>query len=172
MNAPDEAAIFAAAFNRLRRRFLLAADDETAGDYYAYLSATLTLDEMLTAMGGLWATREFFPKPADFVLAFAPLDWRAVQDCVEHWNRNGGEDRKALLERVSPRGMAAARALGGFTAMREQGDVLRLKAAWEREYANAVQTEAMALPGLLDARALPGRRGELGAGRKLIGGAQ
>jgi hypothetical protein len=53
--------------------------------------------------------------------------------------------------------------------MRIHPDVLRLKTAWERCYAEAVQTEAMALPGLMDRRALPGKRREVGAGGKLIG---
>lgn len=171
MTTPSDAAVFAAAFNRLRRRFLLAEDPEVAADYYAYLSGVLSLDEMLTAMGGLWATREFFPKPADFVLAFAPAEWARVQHAMEHWNDNGGYDRKPLLEDLSPRATAACHALGGIGAMRDVGDVLKLKTAWEREYASAVQAEAMRIGpvGLLDARTLPGRRRELAAARKQIG---
>ena len=165
MTTANDAAVFAQAFNRLRRRFLLAPDDEVAADYYAYLSGVLSLDQMLTAMGGLWATREFFPKPADFVLAFAPAEWARVQEAMDHWNDNGGHDRGALLEWLSPRARAACHALGGIGSMREEtGGVLRMKATWEKAYAEAVQTEAMltALPGLLDVRTLPAGRKQTG----------
>lgn len=169
--ANDPAAVFAAAFNRLRRRFLLSPDNEVAADYYAYLSGVLSLDEMLTAMGGLWATREFFPKPADFVLAFAPAEWACVQHAMEHWNDNGGHLRAALLTPLSARAKAACHALGGIGSMREEtGGVLRMKREWEKCYADAVQAEAMAMPIMPEMRTLPGTRREL-AGRKRIGSA-
>ena len=178
MTAPanDPAAIFAAAFNRLRARFGMVTHTpeavQVANDYYAYLSGVLSLDEMLTAMGGLWATREFFPKPADFVLAFAPAEWAHVQHAMDHWNDNGGHDRAALLAPLSARAKAACHALGGVGSMRDEtGGVVRMKREWERCYADAVQAEAMTMPIMPEMRALPGKRRELAAGRKLIGSA-
>lgn len=165
MNTPEQ--VFAAAFNRLRRRFNLGPDDEQAGDYYRYLSGVLTLEETLAAMQALWATREFFPRPADFVLAFAPAEWRKVQDCMERWHEE--DSRKALLAALSPRTLAACRALGGPGDMRLQADVLRLRQAFEREYVNAVQSEAMTLPVWTEPAALAGRRHALPGERIRIG---
>jgi hypothetical protein len=167
MMTASDASVFAAAFNKLRRRFNLGPDDEMAADYFEYLSGALSLDETLRAMQSLWATREFFPKPADFVLAYAPVEWRKVQDCMEAWNTEGGKLRQQFLSVLSPRSLAACRALDGVGTMCEATDRVRLKERWEREYAQAVQAEALTpLPGWTERKALSsGGRRQIGSGR-------
>lgn len=169
MTASD-AHTFAQAFNRLRRRFNLPPDDEQAADYFAYLSASLSLDEMLRAMQALWATREFFPKPADFVLVYAAGEWRAVQACMTEWDE-GKQWRGSLVlwPALSSRARAACLALGGVPAMKLQTDQIRLKASWDKEYALAVQDEVLALPVWTDGKALPAGRRQLGSGKPSIG---
>jgi hypothetical protein len=167
---PTDAEVFAGAFNKIRRRFNLAPDDEMAADYFAYLSAFLSLDEMLSAMHAIWATREFFPKPADFVTAFVPGEWRKVQECMDGWTEaRDWIGSREVWPTLSERSKAACIALGGVPSMRTQPDIVKLKAAWEREYAQAVQAEAMeqsaSLPLFADRRTLSrGGQRQIGSG--------
>ena len=58
-------------WERLCVRFNRDTEGEAA-EYYRWLSTQMTTDEYVAAATKLWATREFFPRPIDFVDAMRP----------------------------------------------------------------------------------------------------
>lgn len=79
--------------------------------YYRYLSARMDTDDFEAAAEAVWAEREFFPRPADFVEAArgdaesAAMDaWERVLEMAKNWRSAapaeelGRAGRKALAQ--------------------------------------------------------------------------
>lgn len=140
---------FRSTWAHLCTRFGRDNDPQQAAAYFEYLTEQLDTEEFLRAARAIWATARWFPRPADFLTVGATGDWQLVLDAAaaynppdaswfEHWKK------------LSPRGVAAAKQLGGITAMRSiyDRDVLRLRTAFLEafEAAAAHQVLTTALP--------------------------
>lgn len=143
-------------WSRLCKRFRREIDAEEAALYLDYIGLRLSGRQIEEAAQALWATREFFPRPVDFVLAAHVDVLRQVREAGQAFreNRNvslnnqngrnwvqiaGGHDSMAL---------AIIRQLGGI--MEVEGLLGRGPAAVRREVeatlAAIVLDEAKALP--------------------------
>lgn len=151
---------FSRAWDRLRARFGRPTDPDEAADYHAYLSAQMDEPQFLAACQVLWANARWFPRPVDFVLVGATGDWRLVLlamdgyappawSWVGPWNTMTARSREACL---------ALGGIEGMRAVREQGRLLALKAAWEQAY------EQVAASEVLQAIAQPEPVGRIGSG--------
>ena len=105
----DEWTVLCERFGKDRSRLI-------ARRYFEYLTERLTTEEFVAAAKHLFAAREFFPRPVDFVSAAgadqrdALRDWELCQAVME-----GGRD--ALLQ-MSDEGQRVARLLGGREKLR------------------------------------------------------
>lgn len=129
-----------------------------ASDYKAHLSELMEEDEFIAATRAVWSTREFFPRPADFLLVRLGSDWRKLQRVVEMFRRK--EDWSVLYRSISNAGRESIELLGGVFAIAErfQASVGYLRKDFGSEYENAVSmmaAESNSLPGAPVIDALP-----------------
>ncbi len=116
-----DAHAFSEVWIRLCRRFGRDMQTDEAASYRAYLDDVgMTTDAFLAAAGQLWATREFFPRPADFLLVRIAQDWRWLQLVLDAYNPPGGQWNAELWDGLSIRGQEAVRFLGGLRAVKDQ----------------------------------------------------
>ena len=108
---------FAEEWRRMCKRFNRELDPEEANDFYRYLSPQMDTETFQEASQRLWAAREFFPRPDDWVEAsrvsceaLAASEWELCQ-----WVMRG--DLKALA-RMSDTGRRTIRLMGGVDALR------------------------------------------------------
>lgn len=161
---------FAAGWEMICRRWRradaqgrLAVDHLEADDYHRFLSPLMGDEEFTAACRAVWATREFFPRPCDFLLVAAGGEWGLVLRCLDA--RRGKTAWHEEWRALSERGRGACTALGGMDALLAafDRDPVRLRQAWEREYEVQAQVQALAAPV---------SQKRLGAGiRKISGGA-
>jgi hypothetical protein len=139
---------FLRAWGHIVARFNRPDDPQQAAAYYGFLSEQMDTAGFLSAARALWATAKWFPRPADFLLLSAQCEWDIVLSAVEEYTPPHGRWHRHWI-RLTPRAMEACRRLGGVSAMRPvfEHDVLKLKAAWEQSYEQAIAEEALALPG-------------------------
>jgi hypothetical protein len=108
---------FWAAWERLCRRFGRELDKDEAEDYHNYLDNQLDTEAFLAAARKLWASREFFPRPDDFVEASAGS---TDEQALEQWqlcNRlMRGDD---VLDRMTEAGRKTVALMGGPLRLRQ-----------------------------------------------------
>lgn len=107
---------FAGAWKRLCRRFNRPVEADELAEWYAYLSPRLETEEFLAAAQKLWASREFFPRPDDFLKAVRPSQ---EAEAASQWELclqvMAGE--RGVLERMTPAGQKTVALLGGPRAL-------------------------------------------------------
>jgi hypothetical protein len=90
----------------------------SAGDYLSFLDLLLTDEEFTEAGRAVWATREFFPRPADFLMVRQGRDWALVQEAAELARRK--KDWGELFQSMSSAGQMSIKALGGIFVVDER----------------------------------------------------
>lgn len=73
--------VFTKHWKSLCQRFNRQAVTDEAVEYRNYLDPIMDTKEFEKASRHLWATREFFPRPADFLLCMAQADFADVLGC-------------------------------------------------------------------------------------------
>lgn len=110
--------VYAEVWEKLCQRFGRRMDKTEAGDYRTYLEGQgVTTDAFVAAAGALWATREFFPRPADFLLVEREKEWDAVMDAIDAHR----PPHKSGWEHLTPgsRAQRAVSSLGGLGGLKE-----------------------------------------------------
>lgn len=122
-------------WSRLCRRFSRKVDNEEMADYLAYLEAVgLDTEQVTRAIEAVWATREFFPRPADFLAGEASGGWTAIRAFASKWTPYlSSDDARLLLAAIPPRALKAMQSLGGIDVVKEAKDYARMR----REYFDA-----------------------------------
>ncbi len=107
---------FWAAWQGLCKRFSRTPDADEAGEWHDYLSPQLTTEEFQAAARKLWASREFFPRPDDFLEAArgSTAEQAAAQWELCHRVMRG---ERGVLERMTPAGQRTVRLMGGAQAL-------------------------------------------------------
>lgn len=141
-----DAEVFASVWEKLCRRFNnREINREESLDYLAYLNASgLTTEAFVSAAEAAWATREFFPRPADFLAAESLTGWRALRElagCGQY------EPDKILAARakVPARAWKAIQAVGGTDMIRDARDLSYVRREFLHAYEAQVQEEALGL---------------------------
>lgn len=131
-------------WSRLCRRFGRQFSNEEAADYLAYLEARgMTTETALGAAEAVWATREFFPRPADFLAGEATAGWVAILEFAEKWTRHlSGDDARALLAAIPERAKRALDALGGMDVVRNAKDLSRTRRDYFEAFDRALMGES------------------------------
>jgi hypothetical protein len=136
---------FAQVWARLCRRFNREADPAEVQDYLDYLDASgVTTEAFVAASEAAWATREFFPRPADFLAGESVRGWRALQ-AMAGLGQYEPEKIKAARDAVPIRAWKAIQAIGGIDAIREARDVSYVRREFLSAYEAQVQEEALGL---------------------------
>lgn len=139
--------VFAQVWGRLCRRFNREPDAAELQDYLEYLDASgLTTEAFVAAAEAAWATREFFPRPADFLGAESGTGWRALLKMAKEVHRAPDLEAWKLLRATVPdRSWEAISALGGLDVIRQTKDLVFLRREYLNAYEAQVQAEAMGL---------------------------
>lgn len=145
--------VFAEVWARLCRRFNRESDMAELQDYLAYLDASgLSTAEFVAAADAAWATREFFPRPADFLAGEGVRGWRALLDLCAispHAEIDAdGEDRNARAriearKAVPDRAWKAIQAIGGTDMIRNAKDLSYVRREYLSAFEAQVQEDAM-----------------------------
>ncbi len=116
-------------WQRICKRFGRTADKSEAADYLEYLdSFGLTTEEAVAEARQVWATREFFPRPADFLQGEAAHGWSTICEFADRWSTYmSADDARILLAAVPLRAKLAIESLGGFDIVRKSRDLPRLR---------------------------------------------
>lgn len=148
-----EQARFFEVWGHLCKRFGRDADPVQGAAYFEYLTEVMDTEAFVVAARALWASARFFPSPAEFLTVQAAAEWPLVQECVKECHPPEWKWSEAW-KGLSPRAQQACRNLGGVHTMRitYERDPLKLKTAWESEFAQVATAEVLALPA---ARAFP-----------------
>lgn len=135
-------------WGRLCRRFNREVNPEEAGDYLAYLEkAGMNTASVTAAAEAVWATREFFPKPADFLSGEATIGWRAIQEWGRDYHREiGGAGADALMARIPARAKEAINAIGGLHLVKtiDPAKMPMLRKQYMEAFASVVVEESVA----------------------------
>lgn len=144
MIALDE---FTPAWEHLCARFGKEPDARQSAAYYGFLSERMETDEFLRAARTLWATAKWFPRPADFLGLGASDDWQLVLNSAAAYNPPDASWHEHWKQ-LSPRGAAAARQLGGISAIKPlyDRDVIRLRSAFLEAYEAVAVQDVLAAP--------------------------
>ena len=87
-------------------------------DYLTFLSPLLTDAEFTAAARAVWASREFFPRPNDFLLIREGQDWARVQEAADLARQK--LDWAPVFKAMTPPAQMAIKALGGIFVVAEQ----------------------------------------------------
>lgn len=137
--------VFAAVWERLCRRFNRDVNHDESLDYLTYLDASgLDTEAFMQAAEAAWATREFFPRPADFLAGESLRGWRALRE-LAGTSQYEPDKLKAARAAIPKRAWQAIQAIGGVDAIREARDVSYVRREFLSAYEAQVQEEAMGL---------------------------
>jgi hypothetical protein len=137
--------VFAEVWAKLCRRFGRKVDPAEISDYLGYLDGSgLTTEAFVAAAEAVWATREFFPRPADFLAGESLTGWRALCELATT-NQYEPEKIIAARSKVPPRAFKALTAIGGTDLIREARDLSYVRREYLSAYEAQVQEEAMGL---------------------------
>tara|TARA_R110000787_G_scaffold9902_1_gene34230 strand:+ start:599 stop:1126 length:528 start_codon:yes stop_codon:yes gene_type:complete len=107
--------------------------------YHEFCDAVFESDsEFVQACAAVYSSREFFPRPIDFLMVRASADFLVVMDAITN---------SAQWSSLSPAGKRALRLMGGSHAVassRSGWD--RLRDSWLTAYSQAVEEQAATLP--------------------------
>lgn len=128
-------------------RFNREVDANLAVSYLEYLTELMDTEEFVIAARAVWATGRFFPRPADFVVIRAGLEWPTVLECLSGFHPPDWP-WQAPWKDLSPRAQSACHRLGGISAMAEEAvrGVTRLRESYQTAYEEEATAEALALP--------------------------
>ncbi len=163
---------FFVAWTQLCKRFGRKVDEDEAGEYLAFLEdAGLSTDEALAEARGAWATREFFPRPADFLQGQGARGWAAALAWARGWSPTmDARAALALVDAVPSRAKRALDAIGGIDAIRNARDLIRVRTEFFDAFGRVLVEEvtAVALPSAPDRPLLeePGEQVEIVVGGK------
>jgi hypothetical protein len=138
----------------LCRRFDRECRQDEAAAYLEYLDALLTPEEIEAAARAVWADREYFPRPADFLLAAHASVLARLRAAAREWNRDRGG--RTWDELLGPQGSMARRVLrelGGVdhvSRLLDRGP-LELRREVEHAVSQLLRVDAAQLPPLLPA---------------------
>jgi acetoin utilization deacetylase AcuC-like enzyme len=90
----------------------------SAANYMSYLSPLMGDEEFRAAARAVWASREFFPRPNDFLLIRQGQDWEKVQEAAKLAGKK--EDWGAIFRSMTESGQRAIKALGGIFVIEER----------------------------------------------------
>jgi alkylation response protein AidB-like acyl-CoA dehydrogenase len=108
---------FFAGWKSLCRRFNREVDADEAREYWEYLSPQMETDAFRMASRKLWASREFFPRPDDFLTSVQPSSEAAALEQWELCERvMSGEVH--VMERMTAAGQKTVRLMGGIDRLR------------------------------------------------------
>lgn len=116
-------------FAKLCKRFNHAVDQEEAADYLEFIEdAGMTEEQIRSQWKALWATREFFPRPADFLSGQAASGWRAILDAASHSYAHS-PTWPAHRARIPDRAWQALQSLGGMATVSQgqQRNLIQLR---------------------------------------------
>lgn len=137
--------VFADVWARLCRRFNREPDPAEISDYLAFLDAAgLTTEAFRAAAEAAWATREFFPRPADFLAGEGLEGWTALKAMAEQ-SHYQADKVLAARKAVPPRAWKAIQAIGGVEAIREARDLSYIRREYMQAYEATVQEEAIGI---------------------------
>ena len=137
--------VFAEVWGRLCRRFNRKLDTAELDDYVTYLDASgLTTEEFVAASEAAWATREFFPRPADFLAGECVRGWRALIDMVRIGQYDHDKLKTARLA-IPKRAWEAIHTIGGLDVVRNAKDLSYVRREFIHAYEARVQEEALGL---------------------------
>lgn len=138
--------VFAQVWERLCRRFNREVSKDESLDYLLYLDASgLDTASFIAAAEAAWATREFFPRPADFLAGESLRGWRALRDLAGTSQYSTPDKIVAARQAIPKRAWQAIQAIGGVDAIREARDVSYVRREYLSAYEAQVQEEAMGL---------------------------
>lgn len=147
---------FIQTWESLCKRFGRDVDGDEAKLYRTYLEGVgMETNEFLNAAGALWATREFFPRPADFLLVGAEATWVAVQEALRHaapgtsWHMDENERQpRTKLKEAGARALAVVESLGGLYPFAEEWtkSPLRARRAFLDAYELRILEESSRVP--------------------------
>ena len=107
---------FWSAWESLCRRFRRELDKDEAAEYHGYLSPQLDTEAFLIAARKLWASKEFFPRPDDFLEA---ATGSTEEQALEQWRlchrAMRGDD---VLDRMTDAGRKTMALMGGPDRLR------------------------------------------------------
>lgn len=137
-----EKPVFVEEMRALERRFNADLSEDELLRYYRYLSGRLDTEAFRRASQVVWATNEFFPRPADFLVAEATAQWRILLDVVERFQPP--HSTPSVYDALSDRGGDAVRELGGILAVKDglNRDAVRFRRTWYDAYESAVALDA------------------------------
>ena len=123
-------------------------DTEVQARYYEFLNAQMDDGQFVEACAAVFVSREFFPRPIDFLLFRAPRDFLLVMDAARQIHSHmEKEERDAIMSRVPPVARKVADVLGGVGVIgQSRDDTLRWRTAFMQTYEAAVSEQAATLP--------------------------
>ena len=148
MIAPE---LFARWWRTMYERFPGKPDPDAASAYYSFLSERMDDRTFEQAARALWASEEYFPRPARFLEIRALLAWPAVLEHCRRLHVRGTDDEqlaqiRAHLEAnpVPKIARVAIEQLGGRYAMREriEKDPSRAKRMYLETVLDAIAIDA------------------------------
>ena len=111
---------FARIWAFLCKRWNREIDESELGAYWKYLRKRLTSDEIAAAARSLWATREFFPRPVDFLAAVRVTILDDIREAVRL--RSLGEPWTKAID-VGSDAHECLKAIGGLEAATRMVDL-------------------------------------------------
>jgi hypothetical protein len=133
--------VFAEVWGRLCRRFRRDLDATEGADYLAYLNkAGMGTEDFLAQAEAVWATREFFPRPADFLEGEALAGWRALLKLSEM--PRGDPDWWNWRDDVPKRAWRAMSVVGGYQTIASAKNIVALRRAYLDAFAGVLIEES------------------------------
>lgn len=121
-------------------------DDRESAFYYKWLlQRGMDYEGFVAAAETLWATKQFFPRPVDFLLVAAGREWGRV---ITLLGTAGETERIESYNALSQRAKDALNLLGGSEGLNRLA-VPRAREAFLESFASVVTAEALVDPGAL-----------------------
>ncbi len=126
--------LFGEKWTLLEERFRVEMGNKVKSVYHDILTELMDDETFVACCNVVIYSREFFPKPSDFVGVMAEVEWPKLQAACQSWVAVQKWDGEAvqpfvwvsLFEQLSERGRDAAFSLGGVPKIRElDPDLLR-----------------------------------------------
>lgn len=127
--------IFAAEWSLLEQRFDVSKGARVVDAYYEFLNGAMDTEAFLLAARSVFVSREFFPRPIDFIEVGVEDLWQRVIEAISVYeppNFPGGR----IFQELPQAAQDAIRTIGGLNSARAiwQDSPLRLRGAFMRAY--------------------------------------
>lgn len=87
--------------------------------YLDLLDEAMTTEEFEGACRAILYSREFFPKPVDFLAVLADARWPTVATLAQSWSVPVSEETKHLVDQLDPTTRRVLARMGGVSEVRE-----------------------------------------------------